>query len=44
MDHLDYTTSIDPKMVQEMIDYMKRLGYLRRGFKAKDILDLRFLK
>jgi len=44
MDHLDYTTSIDPKMVQEMIDYMKRLGYLRRGFKAKDILDLRFMK
>ncbi len=44
MSRMEYTTSIDPGMVQDVIDYMLRLGYLKKGFKAKDILDLEFMK
>jgi len=44
MARLDYTTAIDPAKVQEIIDYMARLGYIKSGFAAADILDLRFLE
>jgi NitT/TauT family transport system substrate-binding protein len=44
MDRLEYTTEIDPVIVQETIDYMVSLGYIKSSFKAEDILDLRFLK
>jgi NitT/TauT family transport system substrate-binding protein len=44
MDRLEYTTEIDPAIVQETIDYMVSLGYIKSSFKAEDILDLRFLK
>lgn len=44
MGRLEYTTSINPKMVQEVIDYTARLGYIKNSFKANDILDLRFLR
>ena len=44
MGRLEYTTSIDPTMIQETIDYMAYLGYIKTGFKAENILDLRFLK
>lgn len=44
MDRLEYSTEVDPIMVQEIIDYMAQLGYIKKSFKAEDILDLRFLK
>jgi NitT/TauT family transport system substrate-binding protein len=44
MERLDYTTNIDPKMVQETIDYMAELEYIKNSFKAQDILDLSFIK
>ena len=44
MGRLEYTTSINPEMVQEVINYTAGLGYIRNSFKAKDILDLRFLR
>jgi len=44
MGRLEYTTSIDPEMVQEVIDYTAGLGYIRNSFKAGDILDLRSLR
>ena len=40
--HMRCDVSVDPKMVQEMIDTMARLGYIR-PFKAEEILDLRWL-
>jgi len=44
MNRLEYTTDIDPAVVQEAIDYVARLGYIRSSFKAGDILDLSFIK
>lgn len=43
MERLEYTTGVDPKMVQETIDFAHRQGYIRRTLNAGDILDLRFL-
>jgi NitT/TauT family transport system substrate-binding protein len=44
MGRLEYITSINPGKVKEMIDYIQHLGYIKKAFKAEDILDLRFLK
>ncbi len=44
MNRLEYTTDIDPAVVQEAIDYVTQLGYIRSSFKAEDILDLSFIK
>lgn len=44
MNRLEYTTDIDPVVVQEAIDYVAQLGYIRSSFKAEDILDLSFIK
>ena len=44
MNRLEYTTDIDPKVVQGTIDYIAGLGYIKDSFKAEDILDLRFLE
>lgn len=44
MGRLEYITSINPGKVQEMIDYIQHLGYIKKAFKAEDILDLRFLR
>jgi len=44
MNRLGYTTDIDPVMIQDEIDYIAKLGYIRSNFKAKDILDLSFVK
>jgi NitT/TauT family transport system substrate-binding protein len=44
MDRLEYTTDIDPKVIQETIDYLVELGYIKKGFNAEDILDLRYLR
>lgn len=43
MSRLDYTTDVDAGSIQEMIDYMAKLGYIEEGFRAEDILDTRFL-
>src|SRR5665648_599375 len=44
MNRLEYTTDIDLAVIQETIDYVAQLGYIKNSFKAEDILDLRFLK
>jgi len=44
MARLEYSTGVDPDTVQETIDYLARLGYIKKPFKADDILDLRFLE
>ena len=44
MSRLNYTTDLDAESVQEMIDYMVKLGYIEEGLKAEDILDTRFLR
>ena len=44
MRRLEYSNAVDSSMVQGVIDYMAALGYIRSGLKAKNILDLRFLK
>jgi ABC-type nitrate/sulfonate/bicarbonate transport systems, periplasmic components len=43
MERMIFTTDIDPRVVQDMINYMERLGYIKKGFEAKKMLDLRFL-
>lgn len=44
MKRLDYTTDIDPGTIQESIDFAAQNGYIKNGFSASDILDLRFSK
>lgn len=44
MNRLEYTTDIDLAVIQDAIDYVARLGYIRSSFKAGDILDLSFIK
>jgi len=44
MSRMQYRNDVDPCMVQKTIDYMAKLGYIERGLKAEDILDLRFVK
>lgn len=44
MGRLEYTTAVDPGTVQDTIDYMAELGYIKSRFEAKDILDLGFLE
>jgi len=44
MNRLEYTINIDPTVVQETIDYVTHLGYIKSSFKAEDILDLSFIK
>jgi len=44
MGRLEYITSINPGKVKEMIDYIQHLGYIKKVFKAEQILDLRFLR
>jgi len=44
MDRIEYATSIDLAVVQNTIDYMVKLGYIKQGLKAVDILDLTYLQ
>jgi NitT/TauT family transport system substrate-binding protein len=44
MKRLEYTTDIEPGAVQEMIDYMAELGYIKSSFPAEEILDLSFVQ
>lgn len=39
---MECTTDIDPEQVQNTINYMAKLGYIKQ-FEAKEILDLRWL-
>jgi len=41
---MECTTAVDPKIVQEEIDYLAELGYIKEGIRAEDILDLRYLE
>ena len=44
MNRLEYTTDIDLAVIQEAIDYVSQLGYIKSSFKSEDILDLSFIK
>ncbi|GAH95927.1 unnamed protein product, partial [marine sediment metagenome] len=44
MNRLKYTTDIDLAVIQDAIDYVAQLGYIKSSFKAGDILDLSFIK
>jgi len=44
MNRLKYTTDIDLAMIQDAINYVAHLGYIKNSFKAEDILDLSFIK
>ena len=44
MNRLEYTTDIDAVVIQDAINYVARLGYIKSSFKAEDILDLSFIK
>jgi hypothetical protein len=44
MGRMEYTTDIDPQVVQATIDYIAELGYIKSSFNAEDILDLTFLE
>ena len=44
MGRLEYTTSIEPEVVQDTIDYLVELGYIKNSFNCEDILDLRYLQ
>jgi NitT/TauT family transport system substrate-binding protein len=43
MSNLEYTVSLDPAGVQEVIDYVTALGYLKTKIDAAQVLDLTFL-
>lgn len=44
MNNLEYTTEINIDIVQETIDYMVSLGYIKNSFRAEELLDSGFLK
>jgi NitT/TauT family transport system substrate-binding protein len=41
---MECTTDINPAVVQQEIDYLAKLGYIKSSFNAEDILDLTFLE
>lgn len=44
MNRLKYTTDIDLEVIQDTINYVAQLGYIKNSFKAEDILDLNFME
>ncbi len=44
MNRMAFTVDLDPNGIQMVIDYLYKLGYLRRWVDASEILDLSFLK
>jgi len=44
MARMEFTMAIDPEMVQQTIDYLAELGYIKSSFAAEEILDLSFLE
>ena len=43
MDRMVFTTDLDQRVVEDMINYMTQLGYIRGAIKARDIVDMSFL-
>jgi NitT/TauT family transport system substrate-binding protein len=44
MNRLEYTININPLIVQETINYVANLGYIKSSFQVEDILDLSFIE
>jgi len=44
MERLEYTTDIDSEVVQETVDYLVKLGYIKSTFPAENILNLGFIE
>jgi NitT/TauT family transport system substrate-binding protein len=44
MNRLEYTIDINPLIIQETINYVANLGYIKSSFQAEDILDLSFIE
>jgi len=44
MNRLKYTTDIDLAVIQDTINYVAQLGYIKNSFNAEDILDLSFME
>ncbi len=44
MNRMSYTMAVDPKAIQDTIDYLLGLGYIKKEMRAGDILDLRYLQ
>lgn len=42
MARIEHSIEIDPEQVQQTIDFAARHGYIRAGFRAADILDVRY--
>ncbi len=43
MGRMVFTTDVDQRVVENMINYMTQLGYIRGAIKARDIVDMGFL-
>ena len=43
MDRMVFTIDLDQRVVQDVINYMTQLGYIKGGIRAQDILDMSFL-
>jgi NitT/TauT family transport system substrate-binding protein len=43
MQRMELTTEIDPAMINSIIDYMYRLGYIKESFDSSQLLDLSYL-
>jgi NitT/TauT family transport system substrate-binding protein len=43
MDRMVFTTDLDERVVENVINYMIQLGYIKGSIKAHDILDMSFL-
>jgi hypothetical protein len=43
MNRMVFTTDLDQRVVEDMINYMTQLGYIRGAIKARDIVDMGFL-
>ncbi len=44
MGRMEFTTALDPEMIQQTIDYLVELGYIKSSFAAANILDTSFLE
>lgn len=43
MNRLVYATDIHPHVIQDTINYIIKLGYFKKGFRAEDMIDLSWL-
>ncbi len=44
MERIEFRTDIDPGMVQDVINYIERLGYIRDGADARSLLSAPFVR